>query len=318
MGSFRVRTARRITGLRVALLLLTVVAGGGLALAGGLAGVGAESYSAYSDPEKPVLSYILSDQQNVEEFQKEFGLSDEQVQEVLAVVQRENATLSKEYEESERIVDSSEGESEAEIEDEIADSDFDEKVKQTIAETKSDVEYILPDDREGDLEPWVDQQWRVETAEYRADSEPTYQVSARGVTCGVWATYYDGYTRYEVALPHQRIKFDGGHRVRIKAVGKSTRTRAPVKEVGPWNTRDNYWRARKHRDMWSDLPRCVPEAEAAFYDNYNRGEDQFGREVRNPAGFDMTPGVARSLHVGKKIRREGKIKVRIYYPWVRR
>jgi hypothetical protein len=318
MRSFRARMARHITGLRVTLLLATVVAGGGLALADGLAGVGAQSYSAYSDPEKPVLAYLLSDQRNVEEFQSEFDLSDDQVQEVLDVVQKENATLSEEYDESEQIIDSSEGASEATIEDRIDDSDFDEKVRQSVAQTKSDVEDLLPDDRADDLAPWVDEQWRQESAEYGAESEPTYQASARGSTCAVWATYYYGYTRYEVALPHKRIKFDGGHGVRITAVGKGTRTRAPVKEVGPWNVRDNYWRARRDRDMWSDLPRCLPEAEAAFYDNYNRGEDQFGREVRNPSGFDMTPAVARSLNVWKKIKSQGKIKVRIYYPWVRR
>ncbi len=316
MRSFRARVARHITGLRVALVLATVAAGGGLALAGGLAW--AQSYSAYSDPEKPVLSYLLSDQRNVDEFQKEFGLSDERVQQVLDVVHKEDATLTEEYDQSEQIVDKSEGASRTQIEDKISDSDFDEKVKQTVAQTKSDVKDLLPDDRAKDLKSWVDGQWQDETATYSTQSEPTYQVSSRGYSCGVWATYYNGYTRYEVALPHKRIKFAGGRKVRITAVGKGTRTRAPVKEVGPWNTRDNYWNSRKYRDMWKDLPRCTPEAEAAFYDNYNHGKDQFGREVLNPAGFDMTLRVARRLHVAHKIKREGRIKVRVYYPWVRR
>jgi hypothetical protein len=139
MGSFLARAVRHITGLRVALALLAVVAGGGIALASGLAGVGAEDYSAYADPKKPVLSYILSDQRNVEEFQREFGLSDEQVQRVLDVVRKGDSVLSEEYEESEQIVDSSEGASEEEIKERIADSDFDEKLKQAIAQTKSDV-----------------------------------------------------------------------------------------------------------------------------------------------------------------------------------
>lgn len=314
MGSLRM--ARHITRLRVALLSLTVVAGGGLGLAGAMAGVEAESYSAYADPKKPVLSYLLSDERNVEEFQREFGLGDGRVHEVLAVVEKENSDLSREYGESEQIVDS--GAEASEIEDRIADSDFDEKLKQTIAQTKSDVEDLLPDGRAEDLESWVNEQWRAETAGYRSESEPSYQVSSTGYSCGVWATYYKGHTRNEVALPHKALKFDGGYRVRITAVGKGTRTRAPVKEVGPWNIRDNYWQARKYRDMWRNLPRCVPEAEAAFYDNYNKGEDQFGREVRNPAGFDMTIRVARRLHVAHKIKREGKIRVRIFYPWVRR
>ncbi|HJQ29218.1 MAG TPA: hypothetical protein VJ827_07735 [Rubrobacter sp.] len=315
MRAFRARAARHITGLRVALVLAAVVAGGGLALSG----VGAEGYSAYSDPKKPVLAYILSDQRNVNEFQREFGLGDDEVRRVLAVVQKENTSLSREYEESEQIVDSSEGASEEVIKGKIAASDFDERLKRTVAQTKSEVEDLLPEDRAGDLESWVNGQWRQETAAYGTESEPSYQVSStRGHSCGVWATYYDGHTRYEVALPNKKVKFDGGHKVRITVVGKGTRTRAPVKEVGPWNITDNYWQPRRIRDRWKNLPRCMPEAEAAFYDNYNRGEDQFGREVLNPAGFDMTLRVARRLHVAHKIKHQGKIRVRIHYPWVRR
>jgi hypothetical protein len=51
--------------------------------------------------------------------------------------------------------------------------------------------------------------------------------------------------------------------------------------------------------MWRSLPRCKPEAESAYFDNYNHGEDQFGREVRNPAGIDLTPRVARRLALKK-------------------
>ncbi len=42
-----------------------------------------------------------------------------------------------------------------------------------------------------------------------------------------------------------------------------------------------------------------PDAEAAYFDNYNHGEDQFGREVLNPAGVDLRLRVARRLGLGK-------------------
>ena len=35
---------------------------------------------AYSDPEKPAISFVLSKERNVEEFQREFGLNDEQLE----------------------------------------------------------------------------------------------------------------------------------------------------------------------------------------------------------------------------------------------
>ena len=51
--------------------------------------------------------------------------------------------------------------------------------------------------------------------------------------------------------------------------------------------------------MWRDLPRCQPEAQAAYFREYNRGKDEFGREVLNPAGVDLTPAAARRLGLDK-------------------
>jgi hypothetical protein len=317
VDSLRACSPRRIVGLRAVLLMVAVTVAGGLALAFGLPGAGAKAYSAYDDPQKPVLSFLLSDDRNVEEFQREFGLSDRRVTDILAVVREEDSAFSREYDESERVVQANKGASRTEIGNKIAASDFDEKTKQAVARTKSKVENLLPKGRADDLDAWVDEQWQAETAEYAAASEATYRVSSRGFSCGLWMSYYRGNTRYEVALPHKKVKFSGGHRVRITDVRKGTSARAPVKETGPWNTRDDYWRARPDRSMWKDLPRCRPQAEAAFFDNYNRGKDQFGREVGNPAGIDITPAVARRMNVWRKIQRLGLIRVRVHFPWVR-
>ncbi len=317
MGTLRARWPRRTIGLRVVLLVVAVAVGEVIALAFGLPGAGAKGYSAYADAQKPVLSYLLSNHQNVEEFQKEFSLSDERLQEILAVVRASDSALSKEHDESEQIVHFNRGASETEVRSKIAGSDFDERVKRIVTRTKADVEGVLPDGRAADLGPWVDEQWQAEAAEYRTSSEPTYQASSRGVSCKVYATYYRGYTRYEVAIPHKKVTFSGGHRVKITPVRGGTRTRVPVKDVGPWNVRDNYWRAGKHRSMWENLPRCVPEAQAAFFRDYHKGKDQYGREVLNPAGIDITLAVARSMHVKKRIQRRGYIRVHVRYPWVR-
>ena len=66
--------------------------------------------------------------------------------------------------------------------------------------------------------------------------------------------------------------------------------------------------------MWKDLPRCKPEAQAAYYNNYNRGKDEFGREVLNPAGVDLTPAVAR----GMGLRKYQNAWVYVRFPWIRR
>ncbi len=318
MASLRAHVPRRVVGLRVVLLMVAVVAGGGLALAFGLPGAGAKDYSAYHDPQKPVLSFLLSEERNVEEFQGEFGLSDKNVREILAVVREEDDAFSKEYDESEGLVEANKGASKKEIRNEIAASDFDEKTKAAVAKAKSEVEKLLPKGRADDLGAWVDEQWKAENAEYAAASEVTYRASSRGYSCRVWMSYYRGNTRYEVALPHQKIKFRGGRRVKITDIRKGTSAMAPVKETGPWNTQDDFWRTKPDRSMWNDLPRCLPQAEAAFFDNYNRGKDQFGREVGNPAGVDITPAVARRMDVWRKMQRRGLVRVRIHFLWVRR
>ena len=76
---------------------------------------------------------------------------------------------------------------------------------------------------------------------------------------------------------------------------RSARPRAcafePVWDVGPWNTKDDYWNPSATREMWKDLPQGKPEAQAAYQNGYNGGKDQFGRTVANPAGIDLADGV---------------------------
>lgn len=278
-------------------------------------------YSAYNDAEKPVISFLLSDSENAEEFKREFGLSDRALEDVLAATRQENEALAKTYAESEKLLEGSRSLSATEKRRKIEDSSYDEEVRATVGETKSKVQDLLPKGKRAGLEAWVDEQWRQAVDGYNAEvvaasSEPTREASARGKTCKVFATQYYGYTRYEVALPHRSLKFNGGYKVLLTRTNSrgTRRDWAPVKEVGPWNTRDNYWQIPSKRTMWKNLRRCVPEAQAAYYSNYNRGKDEFGREVLNPAGVDLTPAVARRLG----LRLYQNAWVQVYYPWVKR
>jgi hypothetical protein len=287
-----------ITGkglIRAVLVRLAATVGGGLALFAAIAVLGSQEYSAYADPNKPVISYLLSDPQNVEEFRQRFALSQEELEIVLAAIREENETLAQEFIESELVVRSSEGLAATEVQEKIAASDYDERVEQAVARTKARIEAMLSEYLRGELQAWVDAKWRQEVQEYNAKLPITLQAASPQQTFRVYATQYRGYTKNEVALPYRKLKFRGGYRVRISKGRHGAR--ALVKEVGPWNAHDNYW--DRHRDMWRDLPRGKPEAEAAYYNNYNRGRDEFGRKVLNPAGIDLTPQVARKLGLKK-------------------
>ena len=92
-----------------------------------------------------------------------------------------------------------------------------------------------------------------------------------------------------VALPSKRVLNPLGKRdyqVRVTYKGKTTT--APVWDVGPWNTKDNYW--DEQREMFGDLPRFVPQAYAAWRNDYNGGRDQYNRWVSFPASIDLADG----------------------------
>jgi len=96
-----------------------------------------------------------------------------------------------------------------------------------------------------------------------------------------------------VALPSRRaLSTDGTSDYSVKVCAPNGRCAfAPVWDVGPWNTRDDYWNTADVREEWPDLPTGTPQSQAAFQNGYNGGQDQFGRQVLNPAGIDLADGV---------------------------
>ena len=304
----------RAVVLVAALVLAAVI--GGLVLAGGPEKAGAKRYSAYADPEKPVISYLLSDPENVEDFQREFALSDGEMADVLDAVRRENEILAVTFSRSERIVQANRGLSDERVGEKIAASSFDESVRAAVAETKGEVKRILPPGRRSDLRMWVDARWQEEREELAEDPSALLTTSAvtHGRTFRVYATQYRGHTLREVALPHRKLKILGGYKVRVRPAGSSDRAWVKVKEVGPWNTYDNWYARREYREMWKSLPRGLPEAQAAYFDNFHRGRDEFGRKVLNPAGIDLTPRFAREIG----LRRYESAWVYVRVPWVHR
>jgi hypothetical protein len=93
------------------------------------------------------------------------------------------------------------------------------------------------------------------------------------------------------ALPSRRMLASaGGHEYQVKVCYKSSCETVPVWDIGPWNTKDDYWNPPSVRQMWRDLRQGQPEARAAYRYGYNGGRDQFGRKVANSAGIDLADG----------------------------
>lgn len=96
-----------------------------------------------------------------------------------------------------------------------------------------------------------------------------------------------------VALPSRRslCESDATKENEVLLTYNGRSVRVPVWDVGPWNTKDDYWNPSEQREMWKDLSQYIPEAQAAFQNGYNDGRDGFGRTVKNAAGIDLADGV---------------------------
>ncbi|GGP74874.1 hypothetical protein GCM10010185_55440 [Saccharothrix coeruleofusca] len=138
---------------------------------------------------------------------------------------------------------------------------------------------------------------RTRAAEVGAAAAPlTYRVFAtrEGLAGRTTANgHVIGNRDHFVALPSRRglaPKNTGDYTVRLCRTDNSRCEYAPVWDVGPWNTMDDYWNPSATRQMWKDLPQGKPEAQAAYQDGYNGGKDEFGRRPANPAGIDLGDG----------------------------
>ncbi|WP_216210699.1 hypothetical protein [Amycolatopsis aidingensis] len=137
--------------------------------------------------------------------------------------------------------------------------------------------------------------WNAEEVQASAPAgERTYRIFAtrEGLVGGTTANGHVIKSRdHFVALPSRRglaNRGSGNYTVQVCTSDDARCEWAPVWDVGPWNTKDDYWNA--DRQMWQDLPLGKPQAQAAYQDGHNGGRDGFGRRVLNPAGIDLADG----------------------------
>jgi hypothetical protein len=121
---------------------------------------------------------------------------------------------------------------------------------------------------------------------------PTYRI--RGTRLGLvgWRTANGHIIQPRdrfVALPSWRsLSSRGGHEYQVRITYNGRSAVAPVWDVGPWNTRDDYWNA--DREVWKELPRGWPQDHAAYYDGHNGGYAEKGY-VRFPTAIDIADGI---------------------------
>lgn len=103
-----------------------------------------------------------------------------------------------------------------------------------------------------------------------------------------------------VALPYTEVlSSEGGSEFQVELSYNGRVVIAPVWDLGPWNVHDNYWAADEKREIYDHLfsggqygglAPYIPQAQAAFEDNFNSGMSEFDALVKNPAGIDLADG----------------------------
>lgn len=179
----------------------------------------------------------------------------------------------------------------------------------SILEDSSRQIALILGNKEQLYEKWM-MEWWDDEKKYRMN----FILPKASSNVSVYATQFNADTSNEVALPDKYLKFstrglatlipahlrqyyNGVFTVNV-TFGKNSISSIPVNDVGPWNENDNYWDnliTSNKRRTFTDLSHYMPEAYAAFYNDYNDGKCEFGWNVTNPAGIDLCMTVAKLL-----------------------
>ena len=189
----------------------------------------------------------------------------------------------------------------------IAASGYNQRVLDILAASQAQLESELDTATYVRLVDWIELRWPEEQG-LHGTASPERNAGARSYS--IYATRFDA-ASYIVALPDGCLKianggnhlcddsgYASGENYSVRLSYKNTTT-AKVGDSGPWNVDDNYWSGvddPQPRRLFPDLPVGMPEAQAAYFDNYNNGKDQFGRTVTAPFGIDLNRDV--SIDIG--------------------
>jgi hypothetical protein len=265
---------------------------------------------------KPVLAHYVLAPTSAAQLQPETGLTDTQLRLVLQIAQQEEAQIQQLETESGAVVGSPDL-TEAQKADWVIQSEYNRRTLNILRQNQQQLYNALGGDVYARLVDWIEARWAQEQAQVapvqglpKILAKLTQKTYPRSFE--VYATRYDAGDRKIVALPDKCLKFANGSALKcdgyeygqnysVAISYQGNMVVALVGEAGPWNVDDNYWSKStdpQPRRMFADLPLGVPEAQAAYFNGYNGGLDQFGRLVTSPVAIDVSRALAADLGLG--------------------
>lgn len=261
----------------------------------------------------------------------ELNFTVNQITQVKSVIDDERAAIAVLHSEADAIIED-ESLSLEEKRAAIADMSYNERLRAILQNSQTHLENDLGNEAYADLVDWLNTEWDLLVAQRRAIRSTMgvgtklFATDKTTETCEVFDVYAtrSTYADYSADLPDKYVKFANRgweyshgytdttvYSVTVK-YGAEIASNVVVTDV-IWNHNDNYWNTITDtlhpRRMFTDLPHGMPEAEAAYFDNYNGGMDEFGQLVTNPAGMNLSQQVADQLGMG------GSAWVQVTFPW---
>jgi len=281
---------------------------------------------------KPILSHYLLNPEILKELDQTLGYSHKEIQVLYRIALQEFEQLEALERESIQIIQDRRL-SIDQIRENVANIDYNQHMLSVVNASEVALKGALEPGKINDFIRWIENKWRSEQ-HFQLEKQIVYNFdlyfsqlfqSSYPRSFEVYATRYDAGGAYYVALPDKCLKFANGGAMRCSdgyeygqnysvAISYNGKTvYATVGEAGPWNVDDNYWSTLSDpqpRRMFADLPLGVPAAQAAYFNGYNGGLDQFGRVVKSPVAIDISYAVAEDLDL-----LSGNNKVTVSFLW---
>jgi hypothetical protein len=268
---------------------------------------------------KPLLSHYLLSTEVADQIQSELDFSERTISSLIAIAQVQERQLQALDLQGERLI-ANPGLSMEQKKDLLQEFVFNQKFDDILSSSQDQVQQLLKPAEYSRLVAWLEEHW---LREQLGSLEPAAKKYPRSFE--VYATRYEAGDKYIVALPDKCVKFANngsllcnsgyqyGQNYSVAISYKGKIVVATVAESGPWNIDDNYWSKLSDpqpRRMFADLPLGIPAAQAAYFNGYNGGLDQFGRKVISPVAIDISYAVAKDLGLPS-----GNNKVMVSFLW---
>ncbi len=265
--------------------------------------------------EKPVLDVLISDMSELVD-ELAFSSSEQQSLNQIMASERDGVqTLNAEA----SAITSNPNTSREEKQRQLEAIGYNDRLRALLRTSQADLQQHLGAEHYAELLSWLERSWQHLRDQHDALGQndayltrtsanatslptcPTFTVFAQRSTD---TDYSAGLPDLYLLLANRGIQYTAGYTnttvysvtIRLNA---NIAANVRIDDLGPHNINDNYWNTSTDplhpRRAFKNAPHGKPEAQLAYFQNFNGGRNEFGQIVTSPAGIVVSQQVANQL-----------------------